>query len=190
MKVVLKILLALAIVLGLLYALALPLLRQQTKKNSPEKVTSYTFKGAELSVHYSSPSKKGRTIFGDLLPYGQVWRTGANEPTTFSTDRQIAIIDKILPKGTYSLWTVPHQDHWEVIFNKKIPDWGVTFLSGGKKTTRNPKHDVLRVQVPARRLDWPTEEFTIAFENNGQFHLTLEWDLVKVNVPINVEEPH
>ncbi len=138
-------------VLGaLFYFVGMPYLQKQTKKHSPEKVANYVFKGTELEVRYSSPSKKNRAIFGSLIPYDKVWRTGANEPTTFSTSGTIKIIDKELPPGTYSLWTIPNENSWKIIFNKVVPDWGVTILSGGKKTTRDAGQDFIQIEIPVR----------------------------------------
>lgn len=177
---------AVIIIVGaLFYFFGMPYMKKQTKKNSPEKIASYTLKGAELSVNYSSPSKKDRVIFGELVPYGQVWRTGANEPTTFSTTAEIKIIDKTLLAGDYSLWTIPNKDNWMVIFNEEIPEWGVTILSGGKETTRDEGKDVLQVEVPVKELIAPVENFTIDFEDDTQLYLVLSWDRTKVSIPIN-----
>lgn len=169
----------------LFYFIGMPFLRDQTKKHSPEKTASYTNNGMDLTVNYSSPFKKGRVIFGELVPYDVVWRTGANEPTVFTTKTDITIIDKPLPAGTYSLWTKPGPTEWEVMFNKEVPDWGVTISSGGRETTRNPSSDVVHVTVPARETEEIVESFTISFEDNGQLYLSLSWDTTKIQVPIN-----
>ncbi|MGF1557465.1 MAG: DUF2911 domain-containing protein [Flavobacteriaceae bacterium] len=161
-----------------------PMMQKETKKISKEVTTTYTEQGYDLSVTYSSPSKKGRVIFGELVPYGAVWRTGANEPTTFTTTGDIKIIDKNLPAGTYSLWTIPGKETWKVIFNKNIPDWGVTLISGGKETTRDPNEDVIQVEVPARSLTQSEEEFTITFKHTEQLYLELSWDSTAILVPI------
>lgn len=185
MKLLKRLGLAIIVLGALFYFVGMPYMRKETKKYSPEKVTTYTLKGAELSVKYSSPSKKDRVIFGELVPYGQVWRTGANEPTTFSNSAEVKIIDKSLPVGVYSLWTIPNENSWKVIFNEELPEWGVTLSSGGKETTRNPEKDVLQIEVPVTELIQPVENFTIAFEENTQLYLSLTWDKVKVSIPIN-----
>lgn len=164
---------------------AWPYMKGETKKISPQKVVTYMENGMDLSVAYSSPFKKGRVIFGELVPYGAVWRTGANEPTTFTTKNPIKIIDKDLPAGTYSLWTIPGKDSWNVIFNSEVPDWGVTLISGGKKTTRNDEADVVQVEVPANSLSSERESFTISFDKGNPVHLSLSWDETIVQVPIN-----
>ncbi|MGI9550773.1 MAG: DUF2911 domain-containing protein [Aurantibacter sp.] len=178
--------LLIVVVLGLLFRfVGMPMMQKQTKKHSPEQTATYTQNGLDLAVHYSSPSKKGRVIFGELVPFDVVWRTGANEPTTFTTTTDIKIIDKNLPAGTYSLWTKPNKQSWKVMFNSDIPDWGVTVLSGGKETTRDPETDVVQVEVPTRELAQAVENFTINFEDSEQLGLTLSWDNTKVSVPLN-----
>ena len=117
----------------------MPYMQEQTKKHSPEVTNTYNQNGLDLSVNFSGPSKKGRVIFGELVPYDAVWRTGANEPTTFTTASNIRIIDKPLAAGTYSFWTKPGKDVWEVMFNSEVPNWGVTIMSGGAKTTETLK---------------------------------------------------
>jgi len=185
MKNILKLVIAVFVLGALFYFVGMPYLQKETKKHSPEKTTSFVLKGTELEVRYSSPAKKGRTIFGELIPYDKVWRTGANEPTTFTNSETIKIIDKDLPPGTYSLWTIPGQDSWKVIFNTEVPDWGVTLLSGGKETTRNASEDVLQAEIPVRELTTPVENFTILFEEDNQLYLNLSWDRVKIRIPIN-----
>lgn len=182
---VLKWLLVIVVIGLLIRFVGMPLMQKQTKKHSPERTATYTQNGLDLSVHYSSPSKKDRVIFGELVPYDVVWRTGANEPTTFTTATNIKIIDKDLPAGTYSLWTRPNEQSWQIMFNSEVPDWGVTVLSGGKETTRNPETDIVQVEVPSSRSAQPVENFTIDFEDSGQLGMTLAWDDIKVSVPIN-----
>lgn len=173
-------------ILALLFVfVGLPMLKEQTKKHSPQKTTTFKFQETEVTVNYSSPSKKGRTIFGELVPYGNVWRTGANEPTTFTTSDAIKIIDKSLPAGTYSLWTIPNKDSWKIIFNTEIPDWGVTLLSGGKETTRNPDADIITVEVPAYEVNKPIENLVINFSTNLPPYLIISWDETTVKVPLN-----
>ena len=122
---ILKWVLVVVVVLGLLgFFFGMPYMREQTKKNSPEKTATYAKNGLDLSVHYSSPFKKGRVIFGELVPYNTVWRTGANEPTTFTTATDLRVMGKVLPAGTYSLWTIPGEQQWSVVFNKESPRLG------------------------------------------------------------------
>jgi hypothetical protein len=164
---------------------AWPYMKGETKKISPQKTETYTQNSFDLKVAYSSPKKKGRVIFGELVPYNVVWRTGANEPTTFTTASDIKIIDKKLPAGSYSLWTIPNKNAWSVIFNSEIPEWGVTLLSGGAKTTRNEASDVVVVEVPARSLSTEQESLAISFETKENFYLSLSWDQTEILVPLN-----
>ncbi|MDB4293468.1 DUF2911 domain-containing protein [Maribacter sp.] len=170
------------VVLG--YFVGLPYMQEQTKKHSPERTATYTEKGMDLSIIYSGPSKKGRVIFGELVPFDTVWRTGANEPTTFTTASDITIKGQKLPAGTYSLWTKPNPEQWSVMFNKEVPDWGVTILSGGKDTTRDAGQDVVTVAVPVQSLAEEVEKLTILFEENGGTQMCLSWDKTKVCLPI------
>ena len=175
-----KILIGLAVLAVILFV-GFQILSSQTKKASPEVKQTYSVGAAKVDLFYCSPSKKGRDIFGGLLKYGEVWRTGANEPTTFETDKNLVIDGKKLPAGKYSLWTIPQQDSWTVIFNKEIPDWGVTW---GSKAARNDKEDVLQVKVPVEKLAASQEKLSIDAQNNA---LNISWDMTKVSVPIVVE---
>ncbi|NJB72392.1 hypothetical protein GGR42_002883 [Saonia flava] len=178
-------LIVLAVLILLVVFVGMPYAQKQTKVHSPETTSVYAKKGIDLAVKYSSPHKKGRVIFGELVPYDVVWRTGANEPTTFTTKTNIKIIDKDLPAGTYSLWTRPKKDSWDIMFNSEVPDWGVTIMSGGKKTTRNPETDVVQIEVPVETLQESVESFTIRFDEYEELYLILSWDKTKVSIPIN-----
>ncbi|MEE9364702.1 MAG: DUF2911 domain-containing protein [Cellulophaga sp.] len=162
-----------------------PYMKKQTKKISPEQTEIYANNGLDLAVNYSAPFKKNRVIFGELVPYNAVWRTGANEPTTFTTSSAIKIIDKNLPAGTYSFWTKPNKDSWVVIFNKEVPGWGVSFLSGGSETSRDAKEDIIEIEVPVTNLTETVERLTFGFEDENQLVLTLAWDKTKISIPIN-----
>jgi hypothetical protein len=186
MKVLKWIVIIVAVLLLSFYFIGMPYLREQTKKHSPEITNTYEENGYDLSVTYSSPFKKGRVIFGELVPYNTTWRTGANEPTTFTTGTDIRIAENDLPQGEYSLWTIPKPQSWSVIFNGKVPDWGVTLSSKGQDTTREPEHDVILVEVPVQSLPESEENFTIDFNREeGQLYLNLYWDTTRVQVPIN-----
>lgn len=181
-KWILIVLIGIALVMNFI---AMPYMQKQTKKHSPEQTVNYHKNDRDLKITYSSPSKKGRDIFGELIPYDQVWRTGANEPTSFITETDITISDKKLPAGIYSLWTIPNKDHWNVIFNSEMPEWGVTILSGGKETTRNPESDVINIEIPTQELSKVVEKFTIDFDDTNNLTLFLAWDKTRVNIPIN-----
>ncbi len=180
MKKFIKWFLIIVIVLGIGLFGAYKYMISQTKKASPEATVMYNQGGLDLSVFYNRPSKKGRVIFGELLPYETVWRTGANETTTFKTNKDLVIDGKKLPAGKYSLFTIPGKDRWEIIFNSEIPFWGV---KGPNKTSLNRKHDVLVTHVDVGRLDTTVEMFTISFEESPALALILSWDQTKITVP-------
>jgi hypothetical protein len=185
MKILKWILGILAALLLLFYFIGMPYLREQTKKHSPETTSTYNKNGFDLAVHYSSPFKKGRVIFGELIPFDKVWRTGANEPTVFETKKDIRLMNKAVPAGKYSLWTIPGRTSWTLILNDEIPDWGVTISSGGLETTRDSAHDILEVSLPVETLDTAEESFTIDFEETDQLYLRLYWDKMRIKAPLN-----
>lgn len=175
-----KILIGLVVLVAILFV-AFQILKSRTKSSSPEVKQTYSVGVAKVNLFYCQPSKKGREIFGGLIKYGEVWRTGANEPTTFETDKNLVIGGKILPVGKYSLWTIPQKDNWTVIFNKDIPIWGDN--SDGK-AARNGKEDIIQVVVPVDKLNAPQEKLSIEVQNNA---LIISWDMTKLTVPIVVE---
>jgi hypothetical protein len=156
-------------------------MQYNTKKASPESTATYTGNGKNISVFYCRPSKKGREIFGTLVPYDKVWRTGANEATTFTTTTDLKIGEQTLPAGKYTLWTVPGKEEWNVIFNSKQYGWGVSF---GGEASREPSSDVLQVNVPVEHPNEPVEQFTISFEGQDPVKMVLVWDQTRVAVPI------
>jgi Protein of unknown function (DUF2911) len=123
----------------------------------------------DVSINYSRPSMKGRHIFGDLVPLGEVWRTGANQCTMLATTGTLVINGQKLPEGKYSVFTIPGDGVWQVIFNKNIELWG--------STDRRPEEDVLTLKVASRPCQ-TTETFTIGFDNLGQdkADLFLRWE--------------
>lgn len=181
MKILRYVIIFLAVLAVLLFG-AYQLLKYNTKKASPEQTVEKTYDGAELSVFYCSPSKKGRDIFGELIPYGEVWRTGANEASTFSTSKDLIMDGKTLQAGKYTLWTIPGENSWQVIFNSKMYDWGVSFDG---VATRESGFDVLTVSAPVEKLPSPIEMFTIELTESGA--MTLSWDQTKVSVPFSVK---
>lgn len=172
------------IVLALLAAAAFigfQVMKSNTKKASPEGTVTYEKNGLKVDVFYNRPSKKGRTIFGDLVPYDVVWRTGANEATTFTTNKELLIGGQTLPAGAYTLWTIPGPDVWQVIFNKQMYGWGVDF---DQKAQRQPESDALVVKIVPGTLPDVLEMFTISVEDATVPTLVLAWDRTRVAVPL------
>ncbi len=166
--------------LAIILFIAFKVLESQTKKHSPEDRVEYVDGDTKLRVFYNQPSVKGSKIFGGLIPYGEVWRTGANEATTFTTSTNLTIDGKTLSAGTYTLWTIPDKDTWTVIFNEKEYGWGVGFDG---KASRDAAGDVLQVKVPTQPLSDTQELFTIDLKENGSPALVLSWEKTKVVVP-------
>lgn len=156
---------------------------KNTKQFSPEEFVSFQQDGLVVTVFYNRPYKKGRQIFGGLVPYGKVWRTGANEATTFETTQDLMFESKVLRKGKYSLWTIPGEETWTIIFNSEFGQWGVN-ASG--EANRDPSRDVLTVSVRPVQPDVEFEQFTIAFEQVGEdAEMVLIWDKTLVSVPFS-----
>ncbi|NND07955.1 MAG: DUF2911 domain-containing protein [Saprospiraceae bacterium] len=173
------------IVIGLLAVLlfaGFQYMKSSTKKASPEAIVQYQKDGKDIEVFYCRPSKKGRDIFGGLEPYGVVWRTGANEATTFETKDALQIGQHNLPAGKYTLWTIPNKERWTIIFNGKMYPWG---MGWDQKVSREPEADVVKLDVPVQHLTTPVEQFTIAFEDEQELVMSLSWDDTRVEVPIN-----
>ncbi|MPR34235.1 DUF2911 domain-containing protein [Salmonirosea aquatica] len=166
--------------LAILLFVAFKFMQSNTKKASPEQTVALKQGGKDVTVFYCRPYKKGREIFGGLVPYGEVWRTGANEATTFTTKNELVIGGKLLPAGEYTLWTIPERDKWTVIFNSKQYGWGVSFDG---KASHEADADVLKVEVPTEVLSVPVEQFTISF-NEAVPAMELAWDQTKVAVPL------
>lgn len=154
-------------------------MQYQIKKASPEQTVVYEGEDVTLEVHYNRPSMRGRQIFDSLVPFGQVWRTGANEPTTFMCNKEITFGDEKLKAGKYTLWTIPNQTQWTVILNSKMYGWGVGFDG---KPSRDPLYDVLRVNIPAIPTKETVEQFTIEFVYN--VNMVIKWEDTQVIVPI------
>ncbi|CAM4269970.1 DUF2911 domain-containing protein [Gillisia hiemivivida] len=156
--------------------------RYSTKAHSPEDSSVFSEDSLKMEVVYNRPYKKGREVFGGLVPYGEVWRTGANEATTFSTNKDVLVDGSPLKSGTYTLWTIPMQNSWKVIFNSKMYPWGINLE---KKASRDPNFDVLVLEVPITKVQDTLEQFSIYFEKSNDLVLFyLAWDDIKISVPI------
>ena len=182
MKKPVKTFLKLAGIILVLASAIVLILRYNTKAHSPEDMVSYTQGDLKLEVFYNRPYKKGREIFGNLVPYNEVWRTGANEATTFETNKDIMVDGSLLEAGKYTLWTIPMENSWKVIFNDKMYPWGINLE---EDAYRDPEFDALVLEVPVRELKKTQEQFTITFDKKNEFvFLKLGWDNTLVRVPI------
>lgn len=185
-KIALKVLGAFIVVALLFYFVVGPIMKTATKKHSPEVVETYEKDDLNIEIFYCSPSKKDRAIFGELVPYGEVWRTGANEATTFSTNKDLTIDGKVLPAGKYSLWSIPDENTWQIIFNSKMYGWGVRFQDS--KAMREKQHDVLVVTTNVSKSMTSQENFTITLmEAPSELVMLFSWDNVVVPVTMTVQ---
>lgn len=144
----------------------------QGNRASPASTASGKAGGADITITYSSPSVKGRTIWGELVPYGKTWRAGANEATTFETSKDVMIEGKKLPAGKYSLFAVPGQNEWQIIFNSQTGQWGTQHDAG---------KDVLTVSARPKASPM-SERLTYDVNNKG---FSLKWD--KLEVPVSIK---
>lgn len=158
----------------------------KTKSFSPENSVVFQDGDLTITVSYNRPFKKGRVIFGGLVPYGKTWRTGANEATVMETNQDLYLDGKKLSKGKYSLWTVPGEQQWQVIFNTTIPPWGIDVMKDGQ-AARDPQGTELVVDVPVMNSPKEIEQFTITVEKmNDSMELVLMWDRTLVAVPFSL----
>lgn len=145
---------------------------------SPPAAVEATVGGANLLVEYSRPSKRGREIWGALVPFGEVWRTGANSATHFVTDRPVTIGDLELPAGAYTLWTTFSPEGGTLIVNRQTRIWGTAY---------DAAFDLGRTPLESTVLDAPVEQFTIAIESDGDGGvLSLAWDDRRFSAPVSV----
>jgi len=132
-----------------------------------------------VKIVYGQPHKRDRTIFGNVVPYDQVWRTGANEATEITRTKDIMFGGKTLDAGTYALFSIPHNDdHWTIILNDALGQWGAFDYE--------ETNDVMRIQAPAMQQQKPTETFTIQFSDIEQNYtnIVMQWDTTMVKIPI------
>jgi hypothetical protein len=139
------------------------------KRPSPPAQAQCKFPdGKTITVDYSSPRVNGRKVFGGLVPYGQVWRTGANEATTFVTDTNLTVGGKDVPAGSYTLFTVPDKDKWVLVISKKTGEWGIPYPEG---------EDLTRADMNVAKTASPVENFTIGFDQTGgKCTLQISWE--------------
>jgi hypothetical protein len=155
----------------------------KSKRPSPPASVQCKFSdGKTVKIDYSSPRAKGRKIFGEasdqaLVPYGQVWRTGANEATTFVTDTNVMVGGKPVPAGSYTIFTVPKADAWWLVISKKTGEWGTDYPG--------EKEDLVRVPMKVSKNGPPVENFLIAFDQaGGKCKLRMEWETTVASVEI------
>ena len=147
---------------------------------SPVAESSVMLNGHEINVHYNSPSMRGRKIMGNLVPYGQVWRTGANEATTFTTAANLKVGTLSVPAGTYTIFTLPNADEWLLIVNKQTGEWGLAY---------DQSNDLGRTPMQGKTLLSPQESMSITFQNtHGKTtEMHIKWENTDRYVTITAE---
>jgi DUF2911 family protein len=154
-------------------------LAAQQPRPSPAGTAKATIDGANIQIDYSRPSVRGRKIMGGLVPYGQVWRTGANEATTLTTDKAITIGGLAVPAGKYTLYTLPGESEWKLIVNKQTGQWGTEY---------DEKQDLGRVALTKKAPAAPVEQFTISIDKAATGGtLKLAWENTELTAPITVK---
>jgi hypothetical protein len=144
---------------------------------SPLEIVTLKYESTYVKVTYGRPHKKGRVIFGDLVPYGKVWRTGANEATEITFTDDVLINGNKLKAGTYTIFTIPEKDKWTVIFNSDLGQWGAY--------NYNPDKNVLEIEAQISELDITYEPFTIEFQlQDDEAELLMMWDKTKASFTI------
>ncbi len=153
---------------------------EPSKRPSPPASAQCKFAdGKSIKTDYSSPRVKGRKIFGGLVPYGEVWRTGANEATTFVTDTTVNLGGKDIPAGSYTLFTIPNADKWTLIVSKKTGEWGIPYPGEGE--------DFTRVEMRVSALSSAVENFTIGFDQTGS-SCSMHFDWEKTRAAVDISE--
>ena len=148
------------------------------KPSPAESATCDLGGGKTIKTDYSSPRMKGRKIFGELVPYGKVWRTGANEATTFVPSTDVTVGGKNVPAGKYTIFTIPNADKWTLVISKKTGEWGIPYPGQGE--------DFTRVDMRVSQLPSPVENFTIGFDQTGTTCVMhLDWETTRAAVDIS-----
>ena len=146
---------------------------------SPRMTTSVTIEGKKITVGYGAPSMRGRKVMGALVPYGEVWCAGANDATSLDTDADLEINGMKVPKGSYTLWTLPTANEWKLIVNKETGQW---------HTQYRERYDLGRVRMDLKNLPAPVERFKILLNAAGgnKGTLALQWENTEASVPFVV----
>ena len=142
-------------------------------KKSPMNAASMRAGEGYVRVVYSQPMLRGRQMLGDQVPYGQLWRLGANEATELFATRDLTVGDRVLPAGAYSVFAIPEAEAWTLVFSRDLGQWGAY--------SYRQERDALRVRVPVEQIDNPYEAFTIFFADG---ELVMAWGTTRAAVPV------
>ena len=150
---------------------------------SPRQKVEQQFSMSKITVDYGRPGVKGRKIFGDLVPFGKVWRVGANSSTKITFEQSVNFGGKSVSAGTYGLFVIPTEKEWKVILNKDSQQWGAY--------TFDEKLNVVDVTVPVQKLAEKQEWFEIELNpvDDNAVNLVMKWDFTKVELPLKIGKP-
>jgi hypothetical protein len=166
-----------ALLAGLIFTFTMFTAAQGAKPSPPASASCDLGGGKTIKTDYSSPRAKGRKIYGDLVPFDKVWRTGANEATTFVPSADVVVGGKSVPAGSYTLFTVPSADKWTLIINKKTGEWGIPY--------KYESDELARVDMKVSKLPSPVENFTINYEKSGNgCTLNIDWETTRASVDV------
>lgn len=149
----------------------------QDSKPSPDATADVALGGKTIKITYNQPSMRGRKVMGGLVPYGKVWRTGANAATTLTTPVDLKIGGTAVPAGKYTLYTLPGENSWKLIINKQTGQWGTEYEEG---------QDLARVDMKVSQTSSPTEQFLISWnkESESAATLSMAWENTRASVPV------
>jgi len=166
-----------SLVFALVLLTASTLLCGQEPRISPHVKAEVELQGQSITINYGSPRIRGRQIMGKLVPYGQVWRTGADEATSLKTAVDLDIGGTKVPAGGYTIYTLPSEGRWKLIINKQTGQWGTEY---------DESQDLARIDLTKTALPSPLEQFTIEFQKTspGAATLVLKWETTRLSVPV------
>jgi hypothetical protein len=175
-----RIILVLAVVLvgvGIFFTVGAKQQDKSKRPSPPATAQCALADGKSITVDYSSPRAKGRKVYGGLVPYGEVWRAGANEATTFVTTADLMVGGTHVPAGSYTLYVLPTADKWTLVISKKTGQWGTPYPGADS--------DFARIDMKASTLPAAVENFTIAFDKAGNgCTMRLDWETTRASIAI------
>jgi hypothetical protein len=175
MKTMRKTFVFVGIFLAALAAFAIP--SEGQVASPPAKAACKFADGKTITVNYSSPRTRGRKIFGDLVPFGEVWRAGADDATAFVPNVDVVVGGKNVPAGRYTLFTLPTPTRWTLIVSKQIGEWGIPYPGA--------QYDFARIEMKVSKLSSPLENFTISFDQTGtSCTMKLDWETTRASIDI------
>jgi hypothetical protein len=152
----------------------------QKRPSPPASTTCDLGGGKAIGTNYSSPRMKGRKIYGGLVPFGQVWRAGANEASTFVTNEDVIVGGKTVPAGSYTIFTIPTADKWTLIINKKTGEWGIPY--------KYQSDELARLDMKVSKLPVQVENFAIAYDKSASgCTLRMDWETTRASVDITAK---